>query len=131
MKSFLSFINIDFLVKKDSIQNWKMIVYLSLLALITIYSGHSTDRKIFKAAALKKEINILNNEFVSTRISLMNIKMESKVTKRLSENCSSKTRKNSSSCRGYSNSRTTEPSGSMRMARPCATNSAFGSRPST
>ena len=85
MKSFLSFINIDFLVKKDSIQNWKMIVYLSLLALITIYSGHSTDRKIFKAAALKKEINILNNEFVSTRISLMNIKMESKVTKRLSE----------------------------------------------
>ena len=85
MKSFLSFINIDFLVKKDSIQNWKMIVYLSLLALITIYSGHSRDRKIYKAAALKKEMNILNNEFVSTRISLMNIKMESKVTKRLSE----------------------------------------------
>ena len=85
MKSFLSFINIDFLVKKDSIQNWKMIVYLSLLALITIYSGHSTDRKVFKITSLKKEINILNNEFVSSRTLLMKIKMESRVTKILSE----------------------------------------------
>ena len=85
MKSFLSFINIDFLVKKDSIQNWKMIVYLSLLALITIYSGHSTDIKVIKASDLKKEINILNNEFVSTRTLLMKIKMESRVTKILNE----------------------------------------------
>ena len=85
MKSFLSFINIDFLVKKDSIQNWKMIIYLSLLALITIYSGHSTDRKVIKASDLKKEINILNNEFVSTRTLLMKIKMESRVTKILNE----------------------------------------------
>ena len=69
MKSFLSFINIDFLVKKDSIQNWKMIVYLSLLALITIYSGHSTDRKVIKASDLKKEINIIKSLLVqSSRI---------------------------------------------------------------
>ena len=83
MKSFLSLINIDFLVKKDSIKNWKMIVYLSVLALITIYSGHST--KVFKVASLKKEINILNNEFVSTRTLLMKIKMESRVTKILNQ----------------------------------------------
>ena len=85
MKSFLSFINIDFLVKKDSIKNWRMIVYLSLLALITIYSVHSTDRKVYKISSLKKEINILNNEFVSSRTLLMKIKMESRVTKILNE----------------------------------------------
>ena len=85
MKSFLSFINIDFLVKKDSIKNWKMIVYLAALALITIYSGHSIDRKVYKITSLKKEINILNNEFVSSRTLLMKIKMESRVTKILSE----------------------------------------------
>ena len=85
MKSFLSFINIDFLVKKDSIKNWRMIIYLSLLALITIYSGHSTDRKVYKVSSLKKEINILNNEFVSSRTLLMKIKMESRVTKILNE----------------------------------------------
>ena len=85
MKSFLSFINIDFLVKKDSIKNWKMIVYLCFLALITIYSGHSTDRKAIKLSTLKKEINILNNEFVSTRTLLMKIKLESRVTKILNK----------------------------------------------
>ena len=85
MKSFLSFINIDFLVKKDSIKNWKMIVYLCLLALITIYSGHSIDRKAIKVSTLKKEISILNNEFVLTRTLLMKIKMESRVTKILNE----------------------------------------------
>ena len=56
-----------------------------VLALITIYSGHSTDRKVIKASDLKKEINILNNEFVSTRTLLMKIKMESRVTKILNE----------------------------------------------
>ena len=85
MKSFLSFINIDFLVKKDSIKNWRMILYVFLLALIAIYSGHSTDRKVYAVSSLKKEINILNNEFVSTRTLLMKIKMESRVTKILNE----------------------------------------------
>jgi len=85
MKRFLSFINIDFLVKKDSIKNWKMIVYLSILAIITIHSGHSTDRKVFKVNSLKKEINVLNNEFVSTRTLLMKIKMESRVTEILNQ----------------------------------------------
>ena len=62
-----------------------MIVYLSILAIITINSGHSTDRKVYKVDSLKKEINILNNEFVSTRTLLMKIKMESRVTEILNQ----------------------------------------------
>ena len=84
MKNFLSFINIDFLAGKDSRKNWKMLMFISVLILITIYSSHSADQKVFKISELNKEVNNLNNVSVSTKIDLMNVKMESKVTSKLS-----------------------------------------------
>ena len=83
MKNFLSFINIDFLAGKDSRKNWKMLMFISVLILITIYSSHSADQKVFKISELNKEVNNLNNVSVSTKIDLMNVKMESKVTSKL------------------------------------------------
>ena len=83
MKNFLSFINIDFLSGKDSRKNWKMLMFISVLIMITIYSSHSADQKVFKISELNKEVNNLNNVSVSTKIDLMNVKMESKVTSKL------------------------------------------------
>ena len=83
MKNFLSFINIDFLSGKDSRKNWKMLMFISALIMITIYSSHSADQKVFKIYELSKEVNSLNNVSVSTKIDLMNVKMESKVTSKL------------------------------------------------
>ncbi len=83
MKNFLSFINIDFLAGKDSRKNWRMLMFISVLIMITIYSSHSADQKVFKISELSKEVNSLNNVSVSTKIDLMNIKMESKVTSKL------------------------------------------------
>ena len=83
MKNFLSFINIDFLSGKDSRKNWKMLMFISVLIMITIYSSHSADQKVFKISELSKEVNSLNNVSVSTKIDLMNVKMESKVTSKL------------------------------------------------
>lgn len=83
MKNFLSFINIDFLSGKDSRKNWKMLMFISVLIMITIYSSHSADQKVFKISELNKEVNNLNNISVSTKIDLMNVKMESKVTSKL------------------------------------------------
>tara|TARA_B100000941_G_scaffold273171_1_gene233237 strand:- start:528 stop:836 length:309 start_codon:yes stop_codon:yes gene_type:complete len=84
MKNFLSFINIDFLAGKDSRKNWRMLMFISVLIMITIYSSHSADQKVFKISELNKEVNNLNNVSVSTKIDLMNVKMESKVTSKLS-----------------------------------------------
>ena len=84
MKNFLSFINIDFLAGKDTRKNWKMLMFISVLIMITIYSSHSADQKVFKISELNKEVNNLNNVSVSTKIDLMNVKMESKVTSKLS-----------------------------------------------
>ncbi len=83
MKNFLSFINIDFLSGNDSRKNWKMLMFISVLIMITIYSSHSADQKVFKISELSKEVNNLNNVSVSTKIDLMNVKMESKVTSKL------------------------------------------------
>ncbi|MGB1862479.1 MAG: FtsL-like putative cell division protein, partial [Flavobacteriaceae bacterium] len=49
------------------------------------YSSHSADQKVFKISELNKEVNNLNNISVSTKIDLMNVKMESKVTSKLNE----------------------------------------------
>jgi len=86
MKNFLSFVNIDFLAGKDSLKNWRMLLFVSVLLMVTIYSSHSADQKIFLLTKLNKEVNTLNSVSVSTKLDLMNVKMESKVTSRLREN---------------------------------------------
>jgi hypothetical protein len=83
MKNFLSFVNIDFLAGKDSLKNWRMLLFVSMLLMFTIYSSHSSDQKIFLITKLNKEVNTLNSVSVSTKLDLMNVKMESKVTSRL------------------------------------------------
>ena len=53
-------------------------MFISVLIMITIYSSHSADQKVFKISELNKEVNNLNNVSVSTKIDLMNVKMESR-----------------------------------------------------
>ena len=83
MKQFLSLLKMDFLVNDVAFRNWRMIIYLSILALIMIASGHSTDRKIFKIAQLNDELKMLKSEFIEQRTDLMNLKMETKIMKEL------------------------------------------------
>jgi hypothetical protein len=85
MKNFLSFVNIDFLAGKDSLKNWRMLLFVSVLLMLTIYSSHSADQKIFLITKLNKEVNTLNSVSVSTKLDLMNVKTESKVTSRLKD----------------------------------------------
>ena len=86
MRNFLSFLNIDFLAGKDSFKNWKMLLFISLLLMTSIYSSHSADQKIFLITKLNKEVNTLNSISVTTKVDLMNVKMESNVTLKLKDN---------------------------------------------
>ena len=86
MKNLLSFLNIDFLVGKDSSKNWRMLLFISFLLMTSIYSSHSADQKIFVIAKLNKEVNTLNSISVSTKVDLMNIKMQSKLRSKLRDN---------------------------------------------
>ena len=54
--------------------------------MISIYSSHSADQKIFLITKLNKEVNTLNSISVTTKVDLMNVKMESKITSKLKDN---------------------------------------------
>ena len=85
MNKLLSFLNIEFLIKDNALKNWRMILFLSLLALVIISSGHSADRKIFQIAKLNNELKEMKSNFVEKRAYLMELKMESRVTESLKE----------------------------------------------
>ena len=73
----------EFLINDEAFRNWRMIIYLSILALTMIASGHSADLKIFKIAQLNDKLKMLKSEFIEQRTDLMNLKMETKITKEL------------------------------------------------
>ena len=74
----------DFLVNDVAYKNWRMILFLSILSLIMIASGHLAERKIFQIARLNEDLKKLKSEFVEQRTDLMNLKMETKIMKELS-----------------------------------------------
>ena len=84
MKKLKSFLNIDFLVRDNSSKNWKMILFISLLAVIMISSGHSADKKIFKISSLNTNIKSLKSDFIQVKEELLKLKKESHVTQKLS-----------------------------------------------
>tara|TARA_B100001057_G_scaffold457273_1_gene505432 strand:+ start:288 stop:599 length:312 start_codon:yes stop_codon:yes gene_type:complete len=83
MKRFLYLLKMEFLINDEAFRNWRMIIYLSILALTMIASGHRADRKIFKIAQLNDKLKMLKSEFIEQRTGLMNLKMETKITKEL------------------------------------------------
>lgn len=85
MNQLIAFLNLEFLIKDDALKNWRMLLFLSLLALVIIASGHSADRKIYAIAQLNAEIKEVKSEFVETRAALMRLKMESRVVGKLAE----------------------------------------------
>ena len=85
MKNVLSFLNIDFLLKEDSMKNWRMLFFISILAMISIASGHSADKKIYQIANLNNDLKRVKSKFVENKSQLMFLKLETRVSKRLIE----------------------------------------------
>ena len=83
MKKLLSILRMEFLVNDVAFKNWRMILFLFVLSLVMIASGHAADRKIFQIAQLNDDIKMLKSEFVEQRTALMNLKMETKIMKQL------------------------------------------------
>ncbi len=69
----------------DSFKNWRMIIFISVLAVIMIASSHSADKKVHEIAKLNNEVKELRSAFVDGRKKLMGIKMESSVIQKMKE----------------------------------------------
>jgi len=61
MKKLLSILKMEFLVNDYAFKNWRIILFLSLLSLIMIASGHAADRKIFHIAQLNDDLKMLKS----------------------------------------------------------------------
>ncbi len=84
-KSIYSVLRGTFLISDDSFKNWRLILFLSFLAIIMIASSHSADSKVHKIAQLNEEVKELRSLFVEGRSKLMRLKMESNVRRALAE----------------------------------------------
>lgn len=72
-----------FLVDEDAFKNWRMIIFLSVLALIMIASSHRADEKVHEIARLKEQVAELRSEAVDSRVSLWELKTSSSVARAL------------------------------------------------
>jgi len=73
----------DFLVRGSALDNWRFILFCTLLAIIMIASSHSADRKVLEIAEINLQVKELRSEFVDTRKQLMQLKWESSVARKM------------------------------------------------
>ncbi len=72
-----------FLINEDATKNWRFIVFLIVLAIIMIANTQRYEQKVFKIIALTSEVKELRSEFVDRRSELMQLKMESTVSRKM------------------------------------------------
>ena len=84
-QSLYSILKGKFLISDDSFKNWRIILFISFLAIIMIASSHSADKKVHDIARLNNEVKEWRSLFVDGRSKLMKLKMESALINKMSE----------------------------------------------
>ncbi|AUC82427.1 FtsL-like putative cell division protein [Lacinutrix sp. Bg11-31] len=84
-KNIYSVLRGTFLVSDDSFKNWRMIFFVSGLAIVMIASSHSADKKVYEIARLGNEAKELRSAFIEGRGRLMELKKESVVSAKMKE----------------------------------------------
>lgn len=73
----------DFLVRNGALDNWRFILFCTLLAIMMIASSHSADKKVLEIAEINLQVKELRSQFVDSRKQLMQLKMESSVARKM------------------------------------------------
>jgi hypothetical protein len=84
-KGLYSILKGTFLVSDDAFKNWRMILFISALAIVMIASSHSADKKVHEIARLNNEAKEMRSAFVDGRKMLMELKKETVVEKKMKE----------------------------------------------
>ena len=84
-KKLNSILKGTFLISEDSFKNWRLIIFLSVLAIIMIASSHSADRKVYEIARLTEEVKEFRSIMVEGRKKFMQMKMQSSISNKLKE----------------------------------------------
>lgn len=84
-KGLYSILKGTFLISDDAFKNWRMILFISALAIIMIASSHSADKKVHEIARLSNEVKELRSAMIDGRGKLMNLKKETVVEKKMKD----------------------------------------------
>lgn len=76
---FSSILKGDFLIKNDSVKNWKVIFVVLGMSIVMITCAHKTDEKIIKISVLNKQIRALKAEYIDSATKVVHLKLESTV----------------------------------------------------
>lgn len=82
-ESFYDILKGKFLISNDAFNNWRFILFCTLLAIFMIGSSHSAEQKVHEIAKLNNEVLELRTQFLDGRSNLMKLKMESTITRRM------------------------------------------------
>ncbi|AWH83946.1 S-adenosyl-methyltransferase [Flavobacterium album] len=81
----INLLKAKYLVDQGSMRNWRFIVFLILIAILMIANTHDYEQKLYRISELEDEVKILRSEFVDRRSELMELKMESTVSRKMEE----------------------------------------------
>lgn len=76
-------IKAKFLVEGQSLKNWLFIIYIVFWTLVLIANNHFYEQKMMQAKSLTEQVKELRSEFVDKRSELMQLRMESNVSKEM------------------------------------------------
>lgn len=82
-RTFNDILKGKFLIDEGAFKNWRMIIFLSILAIIMIASSHSADKKVHRIAALKDQVLEMRSAYLDARLELRKLKMESAVARKM------------------------------------------------
>jgi len=84
-ESIVRFLKGEFLLKEEGFKNWRMLIFIIILLMLMIRSGHKTDEKVLKISELSKQERELRAEYISVRSKAMQLKLESNVVEKVKE----------------------------------------------
>lgn len=84
-KSIYNILRGTFLISDDSFKNWRIILFISALAIVMIASAHSADEKVYKIAKLNDEVKELKSMMSEARNKLTYLKMESTIESKVAK----------------------------------------------
>ncbi len=71
------------MISDDSCKNWRIIIFVSFLAIAMIASSHKADEKVHVSDRLNNDVKELRSIFVDGRSKLMRLKMESTIIEKV------------------------------------------------
>lgn len=81
--NIVKFLKGEFLLNEDAFKNWRMVIFIIVLLLMMVRSGHITDEKVIKVSQLSKQERELRAEYIAVRSKAMKLKLESNVVKKV------------------------------------------------